>query len=81
MKTILVTGANGYLASYCRLLNSHNFNWICMTRKDADLSDPASVKKYLETVKFDICQRHNGALRREPGDGSQDQCGKHADDH
>ena len=55
MKTILVTGANGYLASYCRMLNSDKFHWICMTRKDADLSDPESVKKFLETAKFDLC--------------------------
>lgn len=55
MKTILVTGANGYLASYVYLLNKDKFNWIRMTRKDADLSDPASVAAYLKTVKFDIC--------------------------
>lgn len=55
MKTILVTGANGYLASYVYLLNKDKFRWIRMTRKDADLSDPESVKRYLETVHFDIC--------------------------
>lgn len=55
MKTILVTGANGYLASYVYLLNKDKFNWIRMTRKDSDLSDPESVKKFLETVDFDIC--------------------------
>ena len=40
MKTILVTGANGYIASYVRRENHHKFNWITMTRKDADLSKP-----------------------------------------
>lgn len=53
MKTILVTGANGYLASYVRKENPQ-FNWICMTRKDADLSDPASVEAFLNTQTFDI---------------------------
>lgn len=55
MKTILVTGANGYLASYVRKANQDKFNWILMTRKDADLSDPESVRKFLETQTFDIC--------------------------
>lgn len=55
MKTILVTGANGYLASYVYLLNKDKFNWIRMTRKDADLSDPESVRRFLATQKFDIC--------------------------
>lgn len=55
MKTILVTGANGYLASYVRKVNQDQFRWICMTRKDADLSDPESVKKFLETQTFDLC--------------------------
>lgn len=47
MKTILITGANGYLASYIYLLNKDKFHWIRMTRKDADLSDPESVKNLL----------------------------------
>ncbi len=54
MKTILVTGANGYLASLVR--NKHpEFNWICMTRKNADLSKPEQVEEFLKTVQFDIC--------------------------
>ncbi|MFA1015504.1 SDR family oxidoreductase [Dubosiella newyorkensis] len=55
MKTILITGANGYLASYIYLLNKDKFHWIRMTRKDADLSDPESVKKFVESQDFDIC--------------------------
>ena len=54
MKTILVTGANGYLASYVRKENPQ-FNWICMTRKDADLSNPEDVEKFLSTQTFDLC--------------------------
>lgn len=55
MKRILVTGANGYLASYIRKVNHHAFTWICMTRKDADLSDPSSVEAFLKTQEFDLC--------------------------
>ena len=38
-KTILVTGANGYLASYIYHENKDAFNWIRMTRKDADFPE------------------------------------------
>ena len=55
MKTILVTGANGYIASLVRDYQKENFHWICMTRKDADLSEPEAVKQFLKTQNFDIC--------------------------
>lgn len=55
MKTILVTGANGYLASYIHKENKEKFNWILMTRKDADLSDPEAVEKFISSQNFDIC--------------------------
>ena len=55
MKTILVTGANGYIASYVRKENHHKFNWITMTRKDADLSKPEEVEAFLKDKQFDIC--------------------------
>lgn len=55
MKTILVTGANGYIASYIRKENHHKFNWIIMTRKDADLSNPEEVEAFLKDKQFDIC--------------------------
>ncbi|WP_301205674.1 sugar nucleotide-binding protein [uncultured Dubosiella sp.] len=55
MKTILVTGANGYLASYIAHLNKNKFNWIRMTRKDADLSDPEAVAQVVSKQDFDIC--------------------------
>ena len=47
MKTILVTGANGYIASLVRAYQKDNFNWICMTRKDADLTNPEDVKRFV----------------------------------
>ena len=48
MKKILVTGANGYLASYIRKENQDVFEWVCMTRKDADLNNPESVESFLK---------------------------------
>ncbi|MGM9948401.1 SDR family oxidoreductase [Floccifex sp.] len=54
MKTILVTGANGYLASLC--MKEHpEFNYIKMTRKNADLSCPEQVEEFLSDKEFDIC--------------------------
>ena len=55
MKTILVTGANGYIASYVRKENHHKFNWITMTRKDADLSTPEDIAAFLKDIQSDIC--------------------------
>ena len=55
MKTILVTGANGYLASYIVRENQDQFHWIKMTRKDADLSDPQAVYDFVSRQDFDIC--------------------------
>ena len=55
MKTILVTGANGYLASYIVKENKDKFHWIKMTRQDADLSDPQAVYDYVSKQDFDLC--------------------------
>lgn len=55
MKTILVTGANGYIASYIAAVNQAKFNWIKMTRKDADLSDPDAVERFVRSQDFDLC--------------------------
>lgn len=54
-KTILITGANGYLASYIYRINKDSFNWIRMTRKDADFSNPEAVKAFISKLNFDIC--------------------------
>lgn len=54
-KTILVTGANGYLASYIYHENKDAFNWIRMTRKDADFTNPDAVADFLAKQSFDIC--------------------------
>ena len=54
-KTILLTGANGYIASYVYNLNKEKFNWIKMTRKDANFSNPDEVEKFIKGKEFDIC--------------------------
>ena len=54
MKNILVTGANGYIANLVSV-SKDNFNWICMTRKDADLTNPEDVKRFVASQNFDIC--------------------------
>lgn len=55
MKTILVTGSNGYLASLIYQVNKDQFHWIRMTRKDADFSDPDAVERWVRKQSFDIC--------------------------
>ena len=54
-KTILVTGARGYIASYVQNLNKEKFNWIRMTRDEVDFSDPDAVEKFVKAQEFDIC--------------------------
>ncbi len=54
-KKILLTGSNGYLASYIHHMHENDFDWILMTRKDADFSNPEAVKAYISTQDFDYC--------------------------
>lgn len=55
MKTILVTGANGYLASYIYRENKDKFNWIRIDREDCDFANPQNVREFIEKLDFDIC--------------------------
>lgn len=55
MKTILVTGANGFLASYIYRENKDKFNWIRIVREDCDFADPQNVREFIEKQDFDIC--------------------------
>lgn len=55
MKTILVTGANGFLASYIYRENKDKFNWIRIVREDCDFADPQNVPEFIEKQDFDIC--------------------------
>lgn len=54
MKKIAVTGANGYIASLIQKTNKDKFTFIPLTRKELSLDDPAQVKKFFETLDFDI---------------------------
>ncbi len=50
---ILITGANGYVASLIQLFNpQHQFQ--AVKRSDVDLSDPQSVRNYFEAQDFDV---------------------------
>ena len=55
MKTILLTGANGFLASYIYRENKDKFNWIRIVREDCDFADPQNVREFIEKQDFDIC--------------------------
>lgn len=54
-KKILVTGSNGYLASYIHHVQRNHFDWILMTRKDADFSNPEAVANFIKAQDFDYC--------------------------
>ena len=54
MKKIVVTGANGYLASLVMKTNAGKYEFIPVTRKDVDLSEPVKVKEYFESLEFDV---------------------------
>lgn len=54
-KTILVTGSNGYIASLVYAYQKENFNFIRMTRKDADFQNPEAVRDFISKQNFDIC--------------------------
>ena len=53
MKTILITGGNGYLASLVKEALQNDYHIISMTRKDADFSDPQAVANFIESKDFD----------------------------
>ena len=54
MKKIAVTGANGYLASLVMKSNAGKYEFIPLTRKDIELSEPAKVKEFFENLDFDV---------------------------
>jgi dTDP-4-dehydrorhamnose reductase len=51
---LVVTGANGYLASLVRLFNADKFDIVPVRRADVDLSDPKAVEAYFSTLDFDV---------------------------
>ena len=53
MKTIIITGGTGYIASLVKQSLASNYHVISMSRKDADFSHPEDVKAWLENQEFD----------------------------
>lgn len=51
---ILVTGANGYIASLVRLYNADAFDFTCVSHSDLDFSKTKDVADYFEKADFDI---------------------------
>lgn len=54
MKRMVITGANGYLASLVQLFNKDKFEFIRVSRRDVDYSDPAAVHAYFDELDFDL---------------------------
>ncbi|MBO7703575.1 MAG: sugar nucleotide-binding protein [Solobacterium sp.] len=54
MKRIAVTGANGFVASAIRLYNQDRFEFINITRKEIDLTNPETVYPVLSGMDFDV---------------------------
>lgn len=52
---VVITGANGYLASLIRLYNASQIDFIPVTRFDFDLADTKRVGEYFERIDFDAC--------------------------
>lgn len=53
-KKIVLTGANGFVASTIRLYNSDRFDFINITRKEIDFSKPETVAGALNELDFDV---------------------------
>lgn len=53
-KKLVITGANGYIASLVALYNADRFDIVPVTRADVDLSDPDAVRVYFSALDFDL---------------------------
>lgn len=51
---VLVTGSRGYLASLVSLYNQDTFEFVGVSRKDVDYSNPAEVKAFFSAQEFDL---------------------------
>ncbi len=54
MKKIAVTGANGFIASAVRLYNQDRYEFLPVTRKQIDFTDPKTVYPALREMDFDV---------------------------
>ena len=53
MRRIILTGANGFIASAIRHYNSDRYEFINVTRKEIDFSKPETVYPFLMEQDFD----------------------------
>lgn len=51
---VLVTGSRGYLASLTSLYNQDDFEFVGVSRKDVDYSNPAAVEAFFSACDFDL---------------------------
>lgn len=51
---VIVTGANGYIASLVRLYNAGSFDFTCVSHSQLDFSKPKDVASYFEKADFDL---------------------------
>ena len=67
-KKILITGANGYIGKSLGNALKNKYNVTCTSRKELDVTDLNSVKKYFKNKYFDIIIHCavEGGLRLEP---------------
>lgn len=54
MKRVVITGANGYLATLVQTMNDDNCQFIPVTRKDVDLEAPEQVAQFFQGLDFDV---------------------------
>ena len=54
MTRIILTGANGFIASAIRQYNSDRYEFINVTRKQIDFTKPETVTPYLMDRDFDV---------------------------
>lgn len=55
MQRVLITGANGYLASLARLYNAGTYEFACVSRSDVNYQEPSEVREYFSAADFDVC--------------------------
>lgn len=55
MSRILITGANGYLASLAQLYNAGRYEFLRVSHSDVDFSRPERVGEFFRAAEFDVC--------------------------
>ena len=77
---VLVTGSRGYLASLVSLYNQDTFEFVGVSRKDVDYSNPAEVKAFFSAQEFDL-PFHTAAQMQPEHDQREQMRGHHKKGH